>query len=249
MISMPDNLLSQAYQGVHWQMTSCERFAIQHILNHLKPEKAIEVGTYKGGSLQVLAAFCNSVDSIDIDPSVKETLEPLFGNVRFYTGNSSAILPVLLQKHIDNGVPVEFILIDGDHSTQGVKRDIESVIAIKPEKQLIILMHDSFNPACRKGMITADWQSSPYVHQVEIDFIPGIFHERAYDTASAGSMWGGFAIGILQPEKREGELVVSQKQQGLFEAVYKASSYNKHKETTWASLKSKVSSAYKRIIR
>jgi cephalosporin hydroxylase len=171
MVSELDNYFSNGYQGLHWQMTSCEKFALQHILNHIRPAFAIEIGTYQGGSLQVLSNFCGIVDSIDIVPEVRSSLEHRFNNVNFYTGNSSELLPGLLEKHNSARQPVEFILIDGDHSTQGVRNDIEAILSVPPQKQITILMHDSFNPDCRAGILSADWQSCPYVHEVEVDFI------------------------------------------------------------------------------
>ena len=56
------------YQGLHSQMTACDWIALQHILSGLNTKNAIEVGTCQGGSLQVLAHFCERVNSIDIDP-------------------------------------------------------------------------------------------------------------------------------------------------------------------------------------
>ena len=60
-------------------------------------------------------------------------------------------------------------------------------------------------PECRQGMIQANWASSPYVHFVEIDFIPGRFNsdpaERSYR-----KMTCGLAVAMMLPVKREGEL-------------------------------------------
>jgi hypothetical protein len=40
-----------------WWMTPSERVALIFLLEHLKPEVAIEIGTMFGGSLQALARF------------------------------------------------------------------------------------------------------------------------------------------------------------------------------------------------
>jgi hypothetical protein len=90
---------------------------------------------------------------------------------------------------------------------------------------MFVLMHNAFNPDCRAGILSANWQGPPHVHEVEIDHIPGVYHQKAYDKAAARTMWGGFACALLKPEPRQGDLVISQRQQGLFEAVLLQSSH------------------------
>ena len=101
-------------------------------------------------------------------------------------------------------------------------------------------MHDAFNPDCRTGILSANWQNCPYVYELEIDYIPGIYHQEAYDTAAARTMWGGFACALLKPEPRQGNLVISQRQQGLFEAVLLHSSHAPQRRTLLQRAKSRA---------
>jgi len=211
--------------GLHSQMTTCEHIALNHIVATLRHARAVEVGTYKGGSLQVLAHYCKHVDSIDIDPSIPSTLGDRFRNVTFHTGDSAELLPSTLRAASEASDPVGFVLIDGDHSTEGVCRDINALLSVPPTSELVVLMHDAFNPDCRAGILSANWQGCPYVHEMEIDYIPGVYHQHAYDTAAARTMWGGFACALLKSKPRNGDLVISQRQQGLFEAVLLQSSH------------------------
>ena len=210
---------------LHWQMSTCEKFSLIRSLEILKPEVAIEVGTYRGGSLQVISRFASEVVSIDIDPGVSERLSGLFGNVRFLSGDSSHLLSQTLQSYAGSDKKVSFVLIDGDHSTEGVKRDVKALLEWKPEADCVVLFHDAFNPACREGIRTAGWEKSPYVHSVELDYVPGIYHEHAYDTAQARSMWGWFARAVLRPTPRSGGLEILASQRGFFNAVYSVSSH------------------------
>ncbi len=228
----PENELTLDSEfALHWQMTNCERFAIQDLLRRTKPKVALEIGTYKGGSLQVISHFAEEVYSIDIDPTVPERLGGRFPQVHYRIGPSGEVLPKVLAEIAERGVDIGFVLIDGDHSTAGVRDDINKLLAYIPKSRCIVIMHDSFNPDCREGIRTASWGASPYVHMVDLDFIPGIFHEQAYDTAAQGSMWGGFGIAVLEPTKRTVELEVRASQHGLFDAVYQRSS---HKPRTQA---------------
>ena len=237
------------YKGLHSQMTTCEWMALQHILSGLRPKSAIEVGTYKGGSLQVLAHFCEHVDSIDIDSSIADLLAGRFTNVTFHTGNSGDLLPSVLRSNAQEREAVGFVLIDGDHSTEGVRRDINALLSVPPSCELVVLMHDAFNPDCRAGILTANWQGSPYVHEVEIDYIPGVFHQQAYDTAAARTMWGGFACALLKPEPRQGDLVISQRQQGLFEAVLLQSSHAPQRRTLLQRAKTRARTLFTTLSR
>lgn len=202
-----------------WQMNDSERLALMAVLARLRPKCAIEVGTYRGGSLSLIAQTAECVYSIDIDPEIPGKYSHI-KNARFFTGPSDKVLPLLLDKLTRNNIPVEFVLIDGDHSAEGVRRDIEIMLNYRPTRPMIMMMHDGFNPECRRGMIEAEWQRSPYVHFVDLDFIPG----RIVETGGGGSgeMWGGLAMAYFSPVEREGELQFAMTSRQTFERAVQA---------------------------
>lgn len=183
-------------------MTEAERCTLIMLLNEIKPECAIEIGTYKGGSLSVLSRFSKKVYTLDIDPTFSTQFGKNFLNVEFITGPSQETLPPLLQRLQETGIGIDFVLIDGDHSRNGVKRDIENLLKYHPIRPLYVIMHDSFNPGCRQGMIEANWSVNPYVHFVELDFVPGQLSSSA---DFYRQMWCGFALALLLPVERKGE--------------------------------------------
>ncbi|MDD4254486.1 MAG: glycosyltransferase [Methanofollis sp.] len=190
----------------HWQMNHSERLALTALLSRHKPRCSIEVGTYMGGSLSLISQYSHTVFSIDIDPTIPERFGK-FKNVGFFTGPSQIVLPLLLKELDREQIPVDFLLIDGDHSAEGIKQDIESVLSYVPKKPLFVVMHDSFNPECRRGMLDVRWEKSPYVHWVDLDFIPGRIVEA--EGPSQGEMWGGLALAYLKPVIRHGSLQVN----------------------------------------
>jgi hypothetical protein len=218
-----------------WQMTRCERFALAATLQKLQPRLSLEIGTYRGGSLQVLSQYSQEVISVDIDPKVAETLQGRFSNVRFECGNSGDVLPRVVDEINTTGRTLEFLLIDGDHSSEGVRRDINAILRLMPKARLVVMLHDSFNPACRDGMRRADWARNPFVHYVELDFILGIYHAKAFDTAEAKSMWGGLACAVMEPFARCDELVIGESQRELFEAVLPVSRHCRPAESAASS--------------
>jgi hypothetical protein len=50
---------------LEWQMTNCERFALASLLERLEPELSLEIGSYRGGSLQVLSRYSKKVISLE----------------------------------------------------------------------------------------------------------------------------------------------------------------------------------------
>jgi len=202
-----------------WQALPAERFAMLYLLNRLQPKLALEIGTYKGGSLQVLSRYSKKVISIDIDASVAGRLKGRFPNVEFRSGDSRKLVPQVVGEINAGAEELSFVLLDGDHSPEVVRQDIENLLELVPRTLLLFIMHDSFNPGCREGILSADWTKSPYVQSVEVDFIPGVFHRYAIGTAEERSMWGGFACAILTPEKRGGPLEVKQSQRHLHDRV------------------------------
>ena len=200
-----------------WQMTRAERFTLIHILKKLQPELSIEIGTYKGGSLQVLSRYSKAVVSVDILPSIAVSLGGLFSNVTFMSGDSSILIPRLIEQINASEERVGLVLIDGDHSEEGVRRDITNIFSLRPKRPIGIVMHDSFKPPCRAGMQSANWEACPYIHYVELDFVAGVFLPgRATVNAS---MAGGFAFALMLPEKRDSPLNIYQSQLAKFQLV------------------------------
>jgi hypothetical protein len=197
-----ENLLFDPAWNKDWHMQLSERVALAYVLERFKPDISIEIGTFLGGSLRPVAAASRKLYSFDID----ERSYAGFPNVEFVTGDSRTTLPPIIDQVNASDREINFFLIDGDHSEEGVKADIANCIKYRPKSRpSIIVMHDSCNPAVRRGILEAPWGSSPYLHEVYADFIPGVLFDRP---DLKGQIWGGFAAAIMSPEKRHGDVSV-----------------------------------------
>jgi len=203
---------------LEWQMSRAEKYCLINLLQNIQPEVGIEIGTYKGGSLQVLNKFAKEVYSLDISKAPKQFLAPKFPTVHFKVGDSLLILPDLFIEIEKEGKKLEFILVDGDHTTKAVMRDIHSILSYPHKNPITIILHDSFNPQCRAGIKGINYSQYPQVTYVELDYITGSFwHNTTYR-----EMWGGFAMIQLDPANTKPALIMGS-QDRLFKRVYLSS--------------------------
>ena len=199
---------NRIYPGAarRWAMSHAERCALLHILELNLPSSAIEIGTDAGGCLEQIRTRADFVYSIDINPDIAARLGPEMPNVEFLTGDSKELIGAALQRCAERSQPLGFVLIDGDHGYRAVQDDIHAVLRYEPARPLWILMHDSANPECRAGIAEAQWASNPHVHMVDLDFVSGTLSQ---DLLFEDMIWNGFAIALLQPERREGGLQIA----------------------------------------
>lgn len=213
------------FPGSSTHLAYSETAVFQSLLSTLKPKCSIEVGTETGATLAVIARHSTRAISIDIDPGVKARLAPQFTNVEFITGSSHDVLPVLLQRLAAEGTTPDFIFVDGDHTAAGVNKDLEFILNFQPTVQMTVLMHDTFNPGCRQGIVAANWARNPYCHYVDVDFCPGVLHP---DESCLRQMWGGLGYALFRPEPRQHTLEVKRTHQLTFEAAFQHSVYNRN---------------------
>jgi hypothetical protein len=191
-----------------WQMSAAERIALAGVLARTKPKGALEVGVYFGGSLSLTSQFAEHVIGIDIDPQVRDRFE-CPPNAEIWITDSEVGIPAALSHFDRAGIPVNFVLIDGDHSPAGIARDLALILRYVPREPLIMLMHDAGNPGCRGGILSVDWASNPYLHELELDFVIGQIPEHTVKDGR-GEIWGGLALAYFHPSPRAGFPIIRQ---------------------------------------
>lgn len=206
--SLCQHLLFPGVLCDNWQMMECERIALTGVLARVRPLGGLEVGVYYGGSLSLAAQFCRQLTAIDIDPAVCSRF-PLPRNAELLVGPSQEMIPRALARFEAEGIPLQYVLIDAQHSAEGVHRDISLVLQYRPSRPMVILIHDSGNERCRAGILAADWNANPHVHWVQCDFVPGQIIEHSI-REGRGEVWGGLALAYLDSRPREGTVVVAQ---------------------------------------
>ena len=183
------------FLAAHWQMAFGERAAIEGVVAALRPALAIELGTAQGGSLASIAAHCSEVHTFDLEPSVADVP----AHVHLHAGDSHVLLAQLLAELVEAGRNVDFVLVDGDHSPDGVRRDLTDLLDSPAVGRTVILLHDMANEAVRAGVAAVEFGRYPKVAYVDLGFIAlpqpeGALVER----------WGGLGLVVVDPD---GELV------------------------------------------
>ncbi len=147
--------------------------------------RALEIGTWKGGTMHLLRRACDELYCVDPEPqwTYNENFLTRSGKpVQLLSGNSPAILAKVPS-------PFTFVFVDGDHSAEGVYRD---TLALEPlmEAGGVICFHDASHPPVQEGLHRAhlEWKR------------PFDFYERGCDTISRtpDGVFGGIAVMIVE---------------------------------------------------
>ncbi len=183
------------------QMSFGERAALEGVLAQLRPGLALELGTAEGGSLRRIAANSGEVHSIDLDHEPVHSREPLPGHVSLHTGASAELLPPLLRSFEESNRSLDFVLVDGDHSFEGARGDIEALLRSPVTRRTVILVHDSMNAEVRAGIESVGLNDYEKVVYQELDFVPGYIYAEG---VAQNSVWGGLALVMTDVRRSPG---------------------------------------------
>ena len=136
-------------------MTRAERLLIYTMTFTLRPLRYLEIGTFKGGSALLVNAALNALGSdckmVCVDPTPQiapEHWQLLKPRTTLLEGFSPQILPQAVEAA---GGLFDLVLIDGDHTYQGLMRDAEGVLPHVADGAYI-LFHDSLFVEVAKGL-------------------------------------------------------------------------------------------------
>lgn len=180
---------------VPWQMIPGERAALEGLLCQIRPDLAVEIGTAVGGSLQSIAKHSSHVHSFDLVAPPTNINE--LTNVTVHTGDSHVLLPQVLGELAQDGRNVDFALVDGDHTADGVERDIRDLLDSEAVSSSIIVVHDTMNDEVRAGLARIDASTEPKIAYHDPHFLPGRLH---YGYGLHHQLWGGLGVMVVDAE-------------------------------------------------
>lgn len=204
-------------EEVLFQMSLVEKSSLVYLLNKLPSKKVgIEIGTYCGGSLNIISKYLDKVYSLDLNHECIDKNK--YSNVEWITGDSNLTLPELIENINNSEEEVNFILIDGNHEFQYVLNDINNILKLKPKGDIVLLIHDSWYIKSRRAIIESDLNSNPYVYYVNTDFCTGdlMFVENKMQ------FMGGFCLVLISSEQQKEFVKIKQSQDFMYLQVNRA---------------------------
>lgn len=154
------------------------------ILNDLSSKKiAVEIGSYDGGCLHAYKEIFERTFSIDLER------RSLIDGVVYISGDSKKLVPELKGLLGGKNTKIDFLMIDGDHSYEGVKSDFEL-----------------YHKLVKKGGVIAfhDIKDTPLHHELHChvsDFWSEIKNDErfsAIEILDDVDDWGGIGILIVK---------------------------------------------------
>ena len=176
-----------------WQMSWGERFALEGLLGELRPALAIEIGTAEGGSLARIARHSREVHAIDLERPAAAPPR----NVEVHVGDSREVLPRLLAELAERGRNVDFALVDGDHSADGVLADLRNLLSSPAVGRTVIVCHDTMNEETRAGIEAAGVAGFEKVRLFQMDMLSGYMGRLE---PFRGQLWGGLGLIVVDAD-------------------------------------------------
>ncbi|MEX2556594.1 MAG: class I SAM-dependent methyltransferase [Actinomycetota bacterium] len=131
---------------------------LYRLVRSLAAPRVVEIGRYRGGTTLLLAAAGGRVLSLDIDPAVAHADERLVRALERF-GLSERVSLEIADSHeypVEPGA-YDVIFVDGDHSYDGVRVDVERWLSgVAPGGHLIL--HDAFYPSPERPW-TRPWKA------------------------------------------------------------------------------------------
>ena len=191
--SAREAFLPNRFEVVHrapvW-MTMSERVLLYGLIAGLRPQRCLEVGTFKGGSALIIAAALDDLGAgrlACVDPNAQiqpEHWRLIAHRASLFPGPSPE---VLLQASQAVGGKFDFALIDGDHSTAGVIRDIQGILPHLAD-QAFLLFHDAHNAEVIRGIEHCLRENAKHLTDA------GLLSTEKTPDAVPGVFWGGLRL-------------------------------------------------------
>ena len=83
------------------------------------------------------------------------------------------LLPQTLRALQEQHKQVDFALVDGDHSAEGVRRDAQALLEADACAKTVVVFHDAANEDVRAGLEAMRFCEQPRVALALLDFVPG----------------------------------------------------------------------------
>lgn len=184
------------------EMLPPERVLLYSLVFGLRPKRCLEIGTLYGGSARITVAALDDAECdgrlVCVDPEPRlsqETVSAVSHRATVITGHSPE---ALAEAQREAGGPFDFAMIDGDHSTDGVVRDVKGTMTVLAPGAYMLL-HDANFYEVADGVEGLLNQNRDLVDC-------GLLSRASVPQPDAGRprpvFWGGFRLLRYMPRRR-----------------------------------------------
>jgi hypothetical protein len=177
-------------------MELCERVLLYSMVYGVRPKRVLEIGTFLGGSALIIAAALDDIGDgvmVCVDPNPRLPQENLDRIAHRATVVAAPSPEALLRAEQVAGGKFDFALIDGDHSFEGVIRDVEGTLPVL-QPNTYVLFHDAHNDPVRRG-INVMLAKYPFDLQ-DCGMMSTLANP---DANNPGVLWGGIRVLRYRP--------------------------------------------------
>lgn len=177
-----------------------ERVLLYALVFGLRPERCLEVGTLHGGSAMITVAALDDVGQgclVCLDPQPRVTAEVWSGVAHRATLIEGCSPDALFEARRVAGGAFDIVLIDGDHSHDGVVRDLEGVMGVLASGGHI-LMHDAHYVEVQQGI-----DETLRAHAGRLVDCGMLSRAGTRDQESEAVRWGGIRVLRLAPQRSQ----------------------------------------------
>lgn len=173
-------------------MTRAERLLLYALVFGLRPRRYLEIGTMHGGSALITATAMAASGSdgriVCLDPEpqlVPDLWARIEARATLVRSSSPQGIP---EARAAAGGPFDLVLIDGDHTAAGVRRDLSAVVD-HVEHGGHIVCHDAYNAAV--GGALSDWIARNHGRVTDIGVLT---REVTFGAGEPAPRWGGIRL-------------------------------------------------------
>jgi cephalosporin hydroxylase len=198
--SIPKSLVTlfnqddSATKGVESQMCTNERFQLYSAVTQYLPKqnsyRYIEVGSYSGASFQLIHEAFKRLNAqafgFTVEPEGTQQFYqviPTLSNVEHLKMFSDKAAPILNDKLQSLGGLADFIMIDGDHTYEGVKADIINYYQLLA-KGGVMVFHDflpELNDQNREAIMFHHAGNEPGIRKACLELMEGQYNAERID--------------------------------------------------------------------
>jgi predicted O-methyltransferase YrrM len=193
----PTRLVSDVLPTELAHLVPREQVLLYALVFAFAPERCLEIGVLHGGATRIIHAALSDLGrgclvGIDPEPRIRIDWKTVADRTVLLTARSPEALK--RAREIAGG-PFDFVLLDGDHTADGARRDLEGLVDVTSPGALVLL-HDAHNAEVERAVAGSLAAGLPYREAGMLARTPNRADPSAGTDPQTGELavWGGLQL-------------------------------------------------------